>query len=416
MTGFHGAEVFSPAGHLRLLVEMAVEQHGVVGGTCSERRHLHQDDRCAAGKLVDLDGESDDGAFGAPRADEFDRPIHVTVLAPVRVVQHRHVGDLDVVVKGRNDLVAPHAVDVIGEVRHRRAPTSRSIARSASATIVFTSSAAGTNVSIAPTPCPHGMNSLRRVDLGAIGETEVVGAGLRRSHGLGGERLQFLRMGIEVVGPLVANDPAGLARVRAADDGAVLGRGEERFLVTVDRTRFGCGDETGADPHAVGAEGQGRGKTSAVEQTACGDDGDLAADRVDDLRHQRDGGDSACVAAGFGALGDDEIDAAGDGAERMADLAAHAAHEDVLRVQQVDDLARHAEAGDEDPRPTVDHRLDAPLDLAGQRSQQVDAERLGGQCLHRGDLLRQFLRGHGRCPQRADASCLADRCHEPVNN
>ena len=47
-----------------------------------------------------------------------------------------------------------------------------------------------------------------------------------------------------------------------------------------------------------------------------------------------------------------------------------------LRVQQVDDLARHAEAGDEDARAAVDHALDAVLDLARHRGQQVDAERL----------------------------------------
>ena len=83
-------------------------------------------------------------------------------------------------------------------------------------------------------------------------------------------------------------------------------------------------------------------------------------------------------------------------------------------MQQVDHLARHAEPGDEDPRPAVDDRLDARLDLAGQRGQQVDAERLGRQLPHAGHLLGQLVGAHRRGPERADAAGLADRGDQPV--
>ena len=93
------------------------------------------------------------------------------------------------------------------------------------------------------------------------------------------------------------------------------------------------------------------------------------------------------MATGFGPLGDHEVDPAGDRADGMANLAAHAADEDALGVQQVDDLARHAEPGNEQPCAAIDHGLDALLDLSGKCGEQVHAERLVGQ--------------------------LADRCHFP---
>ena len=85
-----------------------------------------------------------------------------------------------------------------------------------------------------------------------------------------------------------------------------------------------------------------------------------------------------------------------------------------LRVEQVDDLARHAEAGDEDARAALDHALDAVLDLAGHRGQQVDAERLRRQLADLCHLLRQLVDAHRRRAERADAAGLADRGDESV--
>jgi hypothetical protein len=146
------AEVVAPSGHLRLLVEVAVEQDRVVGRTRPERWHLHQDHGCATGQLMDLDRHSCHGTARAPRGRARRPGPCDRVRSHFRVVQHRHVRDLDVVVQRRNDLVAPHPVDVIRQVRHRRTPMRRSMACSASATMAFTRSAAGTNSPIAPTP------------------------------------------------------------------------------------------------------------------------------------------------------------------------------------------------------------------------------------------------------------------------
>ena len=152
-------------------------------------------------------------------------------------------------------------------------PRSRSIVRSASAHHRRARCRRpAPAASIAPTPWPHGMNS-------RLTSTSVPSAPPRwltpafvRGDRLLRERLQLLGVLLVVVRPLVAHDAAGLAGVRPADDGAVLGRGEQRLLVAVHRAGLGRGDEAGADPHAVGTERQRGGQAAAVEQTAGGDD------------------------------------------------------------------------------------------------------------------------------------------------
>ena len=59
------ADALGPAGHLRLLVEMAVEQHGVVVGVA---RHLDEDQRRAAGQAHDLERGAREGRRAAARA------------------------------------------------------------------------------------------------------------------------------------------------------------------------------------------------------------------------------------------------------------------------------------------------------------------------------------------------------------
>ena len=109
------------------------------------------------------------------------------------------------------------------------------------------------------------------------------------------------------------------------------------------------------------------GQAPAVEQAAGGDHRHPVADRVDDLGHEGHRGDRAGVAAGLGALGDDEVAAALDGGDGVADLAAHAPDQHVVVVQQVDGVAGHAEAGDEDPGAALDDVRDLGRDLAGRR-------------------------------------------------
>ena len=85
---------------------------------------------------------------------------------------------------------------------------------------------------MAPTPCPQGKNSRRTSTSVAVGRAEVVGAGLGGVDGLlAGNGLQLLGVLLEVLGPVVAHDAAGLAGVGPADDGAVLGQRQQGLLV-----------------------------------------------------------------------------------------------------------------------------------------------------------------------------------------
>ena len=55
-------EAVAPAVHLRLLVQVAVEEHGVVAGTVAEGGDVHDDERRAAGQLGDVDRQAGDRA------------------------------------------------------------------------------------------------------------------------------------------------------------------------------------------------------------------------------------------------------------------------------------------------------------------------------------------------------------------
>ena len=86
----------------------------------------------------------------------------------------------------------------------------------------------------------------------------------------------------------------------------------------------------------------------------------------------------------------------------------------LLSCSSVDDLAGHAEAGDEDAGAALDDVVDALLDLAGHGREQVDAERLGGELADLGHLLGQLVGAHRRGAERADAAGLADGGDEAV--
>ena len=89
------------------------------------------------------------------------------------------------------------------------------------------------------------------------------------------------------------------------------------------------------------------GQAPSVDDAAGGHDRHPVADGVDDLRDEGEGGDLAGVAAGLGALGDDDVAAGLDRRDGVAHLAAHAHDEDVAAVAEVDHVTGHAEAGDE---------------------------------------------------------------------
>ena len=99
--------------HLGLLVEVAVEQHGVVGRAAVGGRDLHEDHRREPGDLVDLERQPGNRAGPAPVGQQIDRPLHVPELLPVRLEHRRHVRDADVVLQRRDDVPIPHLGDVV---------------------------------------------------------------------------------------------------------------------------------------------------------------------------------------------------------------------------------------------------------------------------------------------------------------
>ena len=90
--------------------------------------------------------------------------------------------------------------------------------------------------------------------------------------------------------------------------------------------RLGAAEIGGADLHARSAEREGCGDTAGIGNAAGGDHRNLH--RVGDLRHEREGADlrgdigleeHAAMASGFGALGDDCVDAALGEPDRFLD-------------------------------------------------------------------------------------------------
>ena len=82
------------------------------------------------------------------------------------------------------------------------------------------------------------------------------------------------------------------------------------FSLTTGASRPPRWSATPTAPHAFGAEGQGRGDLAAPRDAAGGQHG-RRRHRVDHLGHQHHGRDLAGVAAGLGALRDDQVHAGG---------------------------------------------------------------------------------------------------------
>ena len=190
---------------------------------------------------------------------------------------------------------------------------------------------------------------------------------------------------------------------------------DQRLLVAGDGPGLGGGDEPGADPDAVGAEGQRGGEPPTVEDPAGGDDRDPVPDGVDDLGDERHRRHRPGVAAGLGALGDDEVAAGFDRGDGVAHLAAHVDDEHVAVVAALDHVAGHAEGGDEHRHALGDEQVDALEHLVGQRGEQVDPERPVGERLRGPDLLAPSARGSSRQPRGSPKPAgLGHRGDEPV--
>ena len=98
-----------PALHLGLLVEMAVEQHGVV----AVARHFDEDQRRAAREPHHLQGGARKPCElrRGPAHHQLDGILHVAVLDPLRIEVRRLVGDADVLGDRGEDRVVPEGID-----------------------------------------------------------------------------------------------------------------------------------------------------------------------------------------------------------------------------------------------------------------------------------------------------------------
>ena len=159
-----------------------------------------------------------------------------------------------------------------------------------------------------------------------------------------GEILELLGMRVVVVGVAVAHDAHGLARVGPTHRRLVLPAGQQRVLVAEHAPGLGRGDEAGAHPDAVGAEGECRREATPVEDAAGRHHRDTIAHRVDDLWDERHGRHLAGVAARFGALGHDEVATRVDRPHGVFDLPAHVDDEHVGAVALLDHLGGDAQA------------------------------------------------------------------------
>ena len=111
-----------------------------------------------------------------------------------------------------------------------------------------------------------------------------------------------------------------LAAVEPRDLGVLVGRGEDALLLQVRLVRFLGDEERRATPDADGAQRE-RGRETAAIGDATGGDHRHRRDRIDHLRDERDRRDPARVAAGFGALRDDDVGADGGDALRVLHVA-----------------------------------------------------------------------------------------------
>ena len=83
-------------------------------------------------------------------------------------------------------------------------------------------------------------------------------------------------------------------------------------------------------------------------------------------------------------------------------------------MAQIDHVAGHAEAGDEDASAAVDHRLHLRLHLPRDRGEQVDAERLRRERPRLRDLVDHHLVTHRGRAEASETSGFRDCGSEAV--
>ena len=101
------AEIGIPAGHFRLLVQVAVHQHAVLALAVD----FDEDQRRAVFQTDDLDLHAVDGLSLGPVGQQLRGLFHVTVLLPVGVEHRRLVGDFDVFNQLADDIGVPAVGD-----------------------------------------------------------------------------------------------------------------------------------------------------------------------------------------------------------------------------------------------------------------------------------------------------------------
>ena len=101
--GIPGAEGFAPADHLRLLVQVAVQQYAAIAGA----GNVEIKQRGAAGKTHDLECQAANGLLSHPRFRKPDCALDVTIDFPLRIEMRRLGRNADVLGELRDDLGVP---------------------------------------------------------------------------------------------------------------------------------------------------------------------------------------------------------------------------------------------------------------------------------------------------------------------
>ena len=224
-------------------------------------------------------------------------------------------------------------------------------------------------------------------------------------HRLQGKRLDLLLAPFPGTGEAVVDQTAGLAAVRARDDGAGnVGVGDPRPVVVV-AARLRGRDEPGAHPHALCAERECGGKAASVRQSPTGQHRHLH--RVDHRRNEGGGADPSDMTAPVHAGGDNGVDAVGNRLLGMPHGADHGHHANAALAGRGNNPGGTAQTRDQHGNPFVQHHLDHPAHGIGVardpvalrpqgREQDIDAEGPAGPIPDRADLGPQLRTVHRR--------------------